>query len=302
MDAYIGRIQVPVHRGLISYGNEDYGPKLAQGLLSMGRPEDWIVDSGAHFFLSAYYKTHKLSPLGDIERHQRSLIGALDALMVDPRLGGVRPSFVVEMDLQELYGIAQVEAWRRDVWRPYALRTGLTVCYVWHPPDGPAGWRALLDDPHAKVIGLSGGRSTPNAGRRKMILEAYEARKWVHGFASFSSIREVPFTSVDSTSWCSGAVFGRALKFNPKKGKMGGYDVGRKALRDNRTATLGAMLAVGRGDIRPADGLGVPTTGLPALQRLYASAAAEYVKLESWVGAYWRGKGVDWNKQLQHTP
>jgi hypothetical protein len=290
MDIYRARVALKVPRLLMSYESEALAKRFPSAAHACGTPKDWCVDSGAHFFISEHYKKGITPMPARVEAHLNSFIGWL-------RAGSLRPTFVVELDLQDLYGADTVNRWRGK-FRSFEASTGIPVCYVWHPGDGYNTWRAMLDSPHMRMLGLSAGHGTKTEHVRKYVLEAYEEGKPVHGFASFKLLRDVPFFSVDSTSWGSGAIFGRVVRFDARKGMMQGASVGRKGQAENRDKAIATLVTTSRGAVQLRDGRGIPASGQPGLQRLYQQAVDEYGKMEAWYTAYWRGKGVDWEKRV----
>jgi hypothetical protein len=208
-----------------------------------------------------------------------------------------KPRFAVELDLQDLYGIAQVQKWRDDILFPFQQRTGIAVCCVWHIIDGEAAWYALLKDPRVRYLGLGGTRNIEHATMLRLVTAAYDAGIPVHGFAAIRAklLRAVPFFSVDSTSWGAGSLFGTVHSFDAQRGMITGKSAGRTLLRTNPSKAVGNLMASG-GRVRLSDLMGVKAGG--SLSRMYQEAAQVHEKFEAWYTAYWRAKNVDWEKRL----
>jgi len=282
-----------LHRVLLSYhpgfkNNE----KLQIALQRADEPIDYCVDSGAHIWLASYFKHNKKAPIAEVEATLARFIASIRAM---PR----KPSFVVELDLQRIYGMDVVDAWRRDLWQPFERETGIPVCYVWHRVDGTPKWRSMLEDSGINYLGLSGDRSIGTEIRAALVLEAYKAGKPVHGFASVDTswMKKVPFYSVDSTSWAVGAqVFGLAPTFDPVAGKIRQVHVGNREFKHApRKAAANLMKAR---NFYASDIL-EKKDGKKNYPRFFGAAGDVFRKLEEWHTAWWVSKGLDWEAQLR---
>lgn len=266
-------------------------PRLEAGWKAAGCPEDWCIDSGAHFFLSAKFKHNRTPPVAEAEAHLKKYLAYLEALPT-------RPAFAVELDLQDLYGIDQVDRWREDLLFPFQARTGIRFAFCWHAVDGLKRWRTnFLDDKRVQYVGFSGLYNMSLENGAQFALQAYEAKKPIHGFACVRErfLKVVPFYSVDSTSWGAGSLFGTVHGFDPMRGTILGKDAGRGALRKNQSKAIGNLLVAG-GRIHLRDLMGVKAGG--SLSRMYQEAANVHRQFEKWYTAYWRARGIDWEKQL----
>lgn len=290
-DLYRDRVKVNVKRLLISYMGTE--PRLMTGHAAAGSPEDWCIDSGAHFFLSALFKHNKKPPVAEAEAHLTKYLAFLEALPTKPR-------FAVELDLQDLYGIEQIDKWREELLFPFQARTGITFAFCWHAVDGLDRWKKnFMDDPRVQYVGFSGLYNMSLENGAQFALQSYEAGKPIHGFACVRErfLKVVPFYSVDSTSWGAGSLFGTVHKFDPKRGTVVGKSAGRGAVRDNSSKAVGNLLSVGGGRVHLRDLLGVKAGG--SLSRLYQEAADVHSKFEGFYTSYWRARGVDWDVQLR---
>jgi len=288
-DLYRDRVKVNVQRLLISYMGTE--PRLDVGLKAAGSPWDWCIDSGAHFFLSALFKHGKKPPIAEAEEHLASYLAYLEALPVKPR-------FAVELDLQDLYGCDQIDKWREDWLFPFQERTGITFAFCWHAIDGLKRWKeTFMDDPRVRYVGFSALYNMPLEKGAQFALQSYEAGKPIHGFACVRErfLKVVPFYSVDSTSWGAGSLFGTVHGFDAMRGTIIGKDAGRGALRKNQNRAIGNLMISG-GRVHLRDLMGVKAGG--SLSRMYQEAADVHVKFEQWYTAYWRARGIDWEKQL----
>lgn len=285
-----------VHRALLSYLPQFKSEKDC--LLAYDRcsqPVDYCVDSGAHVWLNDYLKKNLLPPAEKAEAFIRQFVESIQRLKRPP-------TFVVELDLQRLYGLDTIKAWRRDIWYPFEVKTGIRVCYVWHPVEEMAAWSAMLDDPEMRYLGIGGARHLAEGQRIAMTFMAYRAGKPTHGFAgvNVSWMKNSPFYSVDSTSWAvSAQAFGVASVFDPTTGGLKRYKIGNAQVRkDPRIAELG-LIQTG---IHASD---VIDRGRAKNRKMYAryysKAAEPYKELEEWHTARWRNKGVDWEDRLKRS-
>ena len=285
-----------VHRPLLSYLPQFKSERDC--LLAYDRcsqPVDYCVDSGAHVWLNDFLKKSIRPPAEKAEAFIRQFTVSIERLMRPP-------TFVVELDLQRLYGDDTIQAWRRDIWMPFEARTGIRVCYVWHPTEDLASWKAMLDNPQMRYLGLGGTRHFSPEQRTTMAFSAYRASKPVHAFAGVNVtwMKEAPFYSVDSTSWAvSAQAFGVASVFDPNTGGLKRYRIGNAQVRaDERVAALGliqtgihASDVIDRGREKNRKNYG----------RYYSKAAEPYKALEEWHTARWRAKGVDWEDRLKRA-
>lgn len=285
-------IELKAKRMLISPQNPNWPVTKFENALRRTNPEDFCVDSGAHIWLSSFFKTNERVPIEKVETALRSFMASVEAL-------SAKPHFAVELDLQRIYGGDTVAAWRRDLWAPFERRTGIRVCYVWHPGDD---WSSYLNDPDMHYLGMGGANSDFDMPTRAaMVHQAYKAGKPVHGFASVNSkwIRQVPFYSVDSTSWASSAFFGGLPKFDGVTGRMQQVKVGKAAFTQDSKKAVGRIAHHGKGKVK----IDVLTAGkeqrYARLHDYFQHAADEYDRLERWYTAYWRARGIDWDAAVR---
>ena len=288
-DLYDARVTCDVKHLLLSYMGAE--ARMPVAIKSAGSPDDWCLDSGAHFFLGAFYKKHEKLPLEKVEEHLHKLVAYVNGLEEVPR-------FVVELDLQDLYGMERIWQWRDEIWKPLERQTGSRVAYVWHPGDGEAEWKRLLDDPAVQYLGLATPRAFGSGQAARYVMQAYEAGKPVHGFACVRErlLKAVPFYSVDSTSWGAGSMFGLVTQFNMLRGTICGKPAGKALFRKDRNKAAANLLANAHGKVRLSDMLN--SNRGEGLSRSYQDAVRSYEEMEAFYSAYWRCRGVDWDKRL----
>jgi hypothetical protein len=292
-DLYSKRTTCEVEHLLLSYGGSNVTSTrnlLGDGWQAAGAPTDWCVDSGAHFFISAYFKKAKLPPVEEAEAHMMRFIGYLRGLKT-------KPAFAVELDLQDLYGTAVVNRWRERYWKPFEAETGVRVCYVWHACDAASSWEALLADPDVRQLGIGGLNLLPKGAGAGLVVSAYKAGKPVHGFACVRRrvLLSTPFYTVDSTSWGAASMFGVVGKFNANRGTISAQHVGRSDFLSNKRRAAGDLLRITKGRVRVQD---MQQSKGAGLARMYQDAVTAHDEMQRYYTAYWRAKGVDWERRL----
>lgn len=299
------RVVLRVEHLLVSYNGKGGVERYARAVTAAGPPRAYCVDSGAHFFISAYGKHGARKPIAEAEAHQAGFLDMIRQLEVPP-------AFVVELDLQDLYGMDVVTAWRRDIWMPFQRESGIPVCFVRHVTDGPRAWWDMLDHPDMHYIGFSGAMRMGGTGTgagvgtgwrdaARMVHDAYLVGKPVHGFAQVrvAGMRVVPFYSVDSTSWGAGALFGTVHTFDLKHGRMRSNGVGSAAFKTNPARAAGTLLRTkARVSAKDMAGGSSQATGLSAI---YQEAANAYKAQQDWHTGWWKNKGVDWEGKLNEA-
>lgn len=290
------RVSLKLRNVLLSFNG--HPGRLPRAYAASGPARSVCVDSGAHFFISAWFKHGKKPPPAEVEDFQQRLLNELRAL-------GAPIAFAVEMDLQDLYGPRLVAEWRARIWRPFARELGTAACYVWHSTESEAVWDALVADPDVACLGMSGrvGTVIPLEQAKRMVLRAYAARKPVHGFAMLKDriLRHVPLATADSTSWASGALYGQVTRWDARRMKLTRASVGRKAQAADPAAVAGALAAHG-GRVTAAELRGSDKhTPLAAIAALYQETADAYTQWEDHLTELWRARGVDWEQRLGPT-
>jgi hypothetical protein len=265
---------------------------LQRALARTCEPTDYCVDSGAHVWLGDFFKKGLKPPVEAAEKFLQYFVTSIRNLER-------KPTYVVELDVQQMYGDDTITAWRRDIWAPLERETGVRVCYVWHPPEEWRGWRAMAENESIRYLGMGGIVQVSDEQRMAMAKLAYAVGKPVHGFAGVNIkwITSTPFYSVDSTSWAVGAqAFGAACTFDPSTGKMTWHHIGNSAVRKDPKKAMYSLIKTG---IHASDVIDRGrANNVKRYSRYYEQAAKPYQELEAWHTARWRAKGVDWEAQL----
>jgi hypothetical protein len=282
-------------RLLISFVKMSWGVEKFQLALDNAKPtHGYCVDSGAHVWLSMFFKKQEKPPMAKVEQTIERFLPMVQQLSGDPQ-------FVVDLDIQRIYGLPVIDGWRKTIWQPFERASGIRVCYVWHPSDGEARWEELLADPDVHYLGMgSSFKMMPVEAWARLVYRAYQAGKPVHGFAKINAkyLMKVPFYSVDSTSWASGSFFGTVPHFNATTGAINQRSVGDKARQNVGAAAVLTRLAVtAQGKIK-ADLLQRGAFIGKDYQSFYQNGVDQYTRFEAWFTAYWKARGVDWDAQL----
>lgn len=130
---------------------------------------------------------------------------------------------MAELDLQNLVGTEVVNEWRRKYFEPFMLRTGVPVCFIYHH-EGEEVWERMCQ--RYPYVGFStvadDGTTYDLAGFQRMLSIAEKYNSLVHGFGMTrtSLLPQLPFYTVDSTSWKSGFRYGQIAIWNGKKVQM----------------------------------------------------------------------------------
>ena len=124
-----------------------------------------------------------------------------------------------ELDIDRVVGIKKVEEIRKRI----ENETGKQSIPVWRPSRGIEYWYKMIKEYSYVAISASGKydsswtRSKESIPiLKKMLKLAKENNCKVHGlgFTSLKLLKQIPFYSVDSTSWIAGQKFGVIIKFN----------------------------------------------------------------------------------------
>ena len=121
---------------------------------------------------------------------------------------------VMEFDVDGIEGVQGFDVSPDDVWemtcRMLDTVPRLNIAPVYHAWRGVEEWGDYLKDPRIKCLAI--GRCPPNDGMvMRYVDEAHRLGKTVHGLAWTkynTSLRYIPFDSVDSSTWISGQKYG----------------------------------------------------------------------------------------------
>lgn len=124
---------------------------------------------------------------------------------------------IADLDLQYLVGNEKVYEWRKKYFEPFMLRTGIPVCFMYHN-EGIEQWEYMCK--RYPYVGMSlriDGESQDNFRDMFRIAEKYNTL--VQGMASTNTslLTQLPFYTVDSTTWNVGLKYGEISVWNETK-------------------------------------------------------------------------------------
>jgi len=125
-----------------------------------------------------------------------------------------------ELDLYELIGTKETEELRKYI----EDKTKKLTIPVWHIYLGTDYYKKLCNDYNYIAIGASGQHDSKWTRKdpdklKKLVQYANSKKVRVHGlgYTNHKGLSEIPFYSVDSTSWLSGNRFGSVYEFKNNK-------------------------------------------------------------------------------------
>lgn len=160
-----------------------------------------FIDSGAYTYManpeySEYtveqWEEHIQKYLNWARRHKDSIFG------------------MAELDLQNLVGLDVVNEWRRKYFEPFMLETGIPVCFVYHD-DGFDVWDFMCKRyPYVGFSSVSDDKVMDMSQFKEMLKYAEKHNSLAHGFGMTKTalLPELPFYTVDSTTWLVGLQYG----------------------------------------------------------------------------------------------
>ena len=183
-----------------------------------GRDIHLFIDSGAHTYQNdpkyleldvEYWEEHLQKYLSWVERNKDYIFG------------------IASFDFENVVGPEKVDEWNKKYLEPFMLRTGIPVCFVWHQ-NSLHDWEYYCK--RYPYIGFSSvnteGESIDFNEYKEKLKVAEKHNALVHGFGMTrtSILPQLPFYTVDSTSWKSGFRYGQIAIWNGKKVQMFGKD------------------------------------------------------------------------------
>lgn len=127
--------------------------------------------------------------------------------------------YYFEIDVDSIFGIGRVEAWRDKIER----ETGTRCIPVWHKTRGVAYWKQMCREYQYIAIGglVLNTRKQEYDLIRKLVEYAYHQGVKVHGlgFTKTKELEKYRFWSVDSASWTRSAAIGQQ-KYTFRNGRL----------------------------------------------------------------------------------
>ena len=120
---------------------------------------------------------------------------------------------MASLDIEFLVGAEQVKAWNRKYFEPFMLRTGIPVCFVWHDEEAYDTWEQHCQRyPYVGLTAVNNqnAESMGTAYYVNMLKVAEKYNTVVHGMGMTRTgmLTQLPFYTVDSTTWLVGLQYG----------------------------------------------------------------------------------------------
>jgi len=270
-----------IRNGLYSYYYLREGKRIEKLKAGKKTLKKILIDSGAHSFFSeqegAYLSLSekkksktKLPPKEYFNQYREWLRKHWELF-----------DYFVELDIGEIVGQGQVEAWRKELKKEGLIEKCITVC---HPKI--INWQeylSMLDNSVSRYVAIEGDRQRrKRLPYNKFLKPAYKKGVRVHGFALIKKqlIESCPFYSVDSTNWRAGNMYGRGMVSTNQ-----GIRYVDMSLRRRSTDIFGL---VGTGAIE----------GLLAKKKAYLIDRAAIMALNEYediINELWKRRGIEWN-------
>lgn len=127
-------------------------------------------------------------------------------------------SFIVNFDFEGIVESQTVDRWNREYFEPFMLKTGIPVCFVWHK-NSYQSWDFYCQ--RYPYVGMSfryiSDSENGAADYFEKIKIAEKYNTLVHGFGitRTSLLTDLPFYTVDSTTWLVGLQYGEINYWTP---------------------------------------------------------------------------------------
>jgi hypothetical protein len=241
-----------------------------------------IIDSGAHTFFSSNPDIGLIaSGANRINSSGVSLApdDFFSAYLEWLKINYDNFDFFVELDIGEIVGQDKVRRWREAL-----KKVGLfdkCIC-VYHPSVmSRSNFEELVKkNRYIAVEGLRGdAKPLPYLELTRF---CYEQKTYIHGFAMVRDkyLRTVPFTSVDSITWKSGAMYGR-LVFRGSSGEYLNGNINNTEFRNKSWLTSSKFANATKGERRYIS---------------FVQSVGYYSKKQEFYSKLWKSRGINWEK------
>lgn len=163
--------------------------------------KDFLLDSGAFTFMQQQRK--KKGGVINWEDYLNSYIRFINKYKIEK---------FFELDIDLLVGYEKVKELRARLER----ETGKKCIPVFHKARGLAEWEQMCKDYDYVAIGTIHEYNKRPDVLAKLLYIATKYNTKVHGlgYTRFELLKQLPFYSVDSTTWCCGARYGFMWRFD----------------------------------------------------------------------------------------
>lgn len=119
---------------------------------------------------------------------------------------------IANLDLDNILGGEQIKEWNRKYFEPFMLRTGIPVCFIWHDCYTLESFEQYCRRyPYVGITAVndeSAGTDINYFKEKLQIAEKHNAVLHGMGMTRTSLLPQLPFYTVDSTSWKTGMRYG----------------------------------------------------------------------------------------------
>lgn len=131
---------------------------------------------------------------------------------------------IANLDLESLVGADKVMTWNKRFFEPFMLRTGIPVCFIYHPNEATWSWDKWCERyPYVGIssdLSWSGEEWYIKLNEFLKVAEKYNTLVHGMGLTRTSILPKLPFYTVDSTSWKAGFRYGQLAIWNGIKVQM----------------------------------------------------------------------------------
>lgn len=241
-----------------------------------------MIDSGAHSFFSE--EGLSIAHSKKVKKKETNYEEYAKEYMIWLKKFAKYIDVAVELDIDALIGYPRVLHIRKML-----ESSGVKIAPVWHTSLGDKEWSVMCDTYDYIGIGLGDVQKSQSilsigffADKMK---EAVAKKVKVHAFGMIKPnyIMNLPFYSVDSSSWSMGARYGCLCGFDPKTGKL---KMGRVKTKEQYIRILQHLH------------LSMSLESLFSVDRSYMNRdivnIQAYKALEVYVTNLWKARGIVW--------
>ena len=123
---------------------------------------------------------------------------------------------MANMDLENIVGGDKVIEWNKKYFEPFMLRTGVPVCFVWHDTTSMTWEQYCERYPYVGRSAVSDGKDLTIQEHMDLLKIAEKHGAVVHGMGMTRTgmLPQLPYYTVDSTTWKVGFRYGKLIIWN----------------------------------------------------------------------------------------
>ena len=132
---------------------------------------------------------------------------------------------IANLDIENIVGGELVKKWNEQYFEPFMLRTGIPICFIWHPENTILSWEQYCQRyPYVGLTTVLGSSGFNEMSDMLKIAEKYRTLVHGMGMTQTSILPKLPFYTVDSTSWKAGFRYGQIDIWNGIKVQLKGKE------------------------------------------------------------------------------